>query len=230
MSAAIAIFVKTPGHSPIKTRLAADIGAPAAEDWYRRSVQATLAVVKQYVDAGCGPAFWAVAEEGALSDETWSSLPRIAQPEGGLGERMSAVYQCLLDEHGDVILIGADAPQLQAGELARAAKWLGAIDEERYALGTALDGGFWLFGGNRPLPLRTWTQVGYSQPDTAAQFRLSVGADRRWLDLGALRDVDAADDLPGVADALEALPDPLPEQRALARLSRELIARSRADA
>ena len=230
MSAAIAIFVKTPGCSPIKTRLAVDIGAAAAEAWYWQSVQVTLAVVQQYVYTGAGPAFWAVAEASALSHEAWSSLPRIAQPEGGLGERMAAVYQRLLDEHGAAILIGADAPQLQAGELVRAAQWLGASAEARYVLGPAVDGGFWLFGGNRSLPLRAWTQVGYSQRDTAMRFRRSVGVDRRWLDLGALRDVDVADDLRGVANALDALPDPLPEQRTLARLSRELMPRRRADA
>lgn len=224
MSAALAVFVKTPGHSSIKTRLAAGIGQTSAERWYRQSAQATLAVVEEFANAAQGSAYWAVAEAAALSDPAWADLPCIAQPQGGLGARMAAIYSQLQQAHGAVMLIGADAPQLQTSELIRAAQWLSDIERARFAIGPALDGGFWLFGGNRPLPDDVWTQVSYSQSDTAAQFRRAVGEHAPWLELTALRDVDDVDDLPAVAAALESLTDPLPAQRELAVLSRSLLA------
>jgi hypothetical protein len=143
---------------------------------------------------------------------------------------MAAVYADLLGQHDAVALIGADAPQLQASELERAVQWLAEGDEERFVLGPAQDGGFWLFGGNRPLPLGAWTAPVYSQPDTAAQFRHAIGERRPWLELATLRDVDNLDDLPAVANALDALADALPAQRELAGLSRALLAERSANA
>src|SRR4029079_3252618 len=42
----VAIFVKTPGHSPVKTRLAADRGQAWTEAWYRRAAAAVAAVAR----------------------------------------------------------------------------------------------------------------------------------------------------------------------------------------
>ncbi len=46
MSAAIAIFVKTPGLSPVKTRLAATIGEEKAKEFYLLSLKAVEKTVK----------------------------------------------------------------------------------------------------------------------------------------------------------------------------------------
>ena len=46
-TSAIAIFVKTPGLSPIKTRLAKTLGQVAAENAYRLSVKSIKATVVQ---------------------------------------------------------------------------------------------------------------------------------------------------------------------------------------
>ena len=47
MNIAIAIFVKTPGISPIKTRLAASIGQQKAEDFYRLSLKSLVSTLKE---------------------------------------------------------------------------------------------------------------------------------------------------------------------------------------
>jgi hypothetical protein len=44
-SVAIAVWVKTPGFTPAKTRLARDIGTPAAEAFYRLAVDVVRAVL-----------------------------------------------------------------------------------------------------------------------------------------------------------------------------------------
>jgi glycosyltransferase A (GT-A) superfamily protein (DUF2064 family) len=45
MKLPLAVFVKTPGLSPIKTRLAASVGEQKALEFYRRSLRVTEAVV-----------------------------------------------------------------------------------------------------------------------------------------------------------------------------------------
>lgn len=221
----VAIFVKTPGRSPIKTRLAVETGEDFALSWHRRAAAAVAAVARDSeqrapVDTPIR-AYWAVAEAAAIEEGDWPGLANLAQEEGSLGERMARVYAQLLDRHRAGILIGADTPQIDADLLLSAAAWLDS-DLDRFAIGPARDGGFWLFGGNRPMPMAVWTGVAYSRADTERRLSeklIELGAARR---LPVLSDLDTAADLGPVIDELAALDHPLPEQRALANwLSRK---------
>ena len=61
-STAIAVFVKTPRLSPVKTRLAASIGTPNAEQLYRLcigAIEQTLDTTLKNLNA---TPFWAVGE------------------------------------------------------------------------------------------------------------------------------------------------------------------------
>lgn len=218
MSGALAIFVKTPGHSPVKSRLAAGRGERYAMDWYRQAA-AAVASVARVAQARYGvAAYWAVAESGAL--EAWPGLPAIAQGEGGLGARMAQVHAQLVARHGFGLLLGADAPQLSAALLGEAVDWLSA-PSPRLLLGPAHDGGFWLFGGNTVPALQAWSAVRYSAADTARDLQRSMQGVGDWLTLATLTDADRASDLATVQQALHALPEPTAEQRALARWMRE---------
>ncbi|MGH8147869.1 MAG: TIGR04282 family arsenosugar biosynthesis glycosyltransferase [Rhodanobacteraceae bacterium] len=213
MTAALAIFVKTPGHSPIKTRLAATLGARATIEFHRLAACA-VAEVAQTVGAGLQP-YWAVAELTALDDLQWRSLPRIWQGEGALGDRLHYVYARLHRTHDHVLLVGADAPQLTSILLRRA---IHALDgDARFVLGEARDGGFWLFGARAPIAGEVWRAVGYSRHDTAAQLRKALGMGDGGPVLPTLTDVDRASDLEGLADTLSALPTLTPAQHALLR-------------
>ncbi len=214
MTAAVAIFVKTPGHSPVKTRLAAGIGPGAAVAFHELSARAVAEVA-----SALGPAAapcWAIAEPDAMTEARWLALPAIWQGHGDLGTRLHQVHSRLLAVHDAVLLLGADAPQV-APELLH--KSLAAIANPAtpFAMGESADGGFWLFGGRVPVPREVWCNVRYSQPDTAAQLRTALAGVGRIADLPPLIDVDEVDDLASVAGALAALPAPLPAQRALAR-------------
>lgn len=212
---ALAIFVKTPGHSPIKTRLAATIGAANAIDFHRLSAAAIMQVVCAARDAGCDlRPYWAVAEAAALEDPAWRALPRIAQGEGDLGERLHRIYATLQAGHGRVLLAGADAPQVTIALLRNA---LAALDDPAtpFVLGPARDGGFWLFGGSIPIPETVWRSVGYSRSRTADDLRAALSPSGRVAQLPTLIDVDSAPDLETLAAALDALSEPLPGQRAL---------------
>lgn len=208
----LAIFVKTPALSPVKTRLWPALGREAAERVYDACVDAVESVVRQAAAPDALVPYFATAEPASPAHARWSTLPSIPQCDGGLGTRMANVYASLRERHGAALLIGADAPQLQASLLAEASAWLDAATP-RLVIGRAHDGGFWLFGGNVALEADAWARVEYSRPDTAARF-VEVFADRgTWRQLDTLHDLDTADDLAPVHAALVALPGPTPQQQ-----------------
>jgi glycosyltransferase A (GT-A) superfamily protein (DUF2064 family) len=217
----LAIFVKTPGYSALKTRLAAGIGNSAATRWYQAAAAAVVEVA-QIAAANVGlHVYWAIAEATALNDPAWRGADRIGQGDGGLGTRMARVHRQLLERHGFALLIGADAPQLAADELRRAARWLQS-PLPRAVIGLASDGGFWLFGSNRPLATANWEAVAYSQPDSAQQFRAQMQDCGDWLEVGVLGDVDTAADWPQCQQALRQLAAPTSAQQRLLSLMEQL--------
>jgi uncharacterized protein len=224
VSAGLAIFVKTPALSRVKTRLWRDIGRSGAEAFHLAAAEAVASVVVQAQQRAGVSAYWAVAEPEAMHGEIWSGLPKLAQGPGSLGVRMAAVHAQLLARHAAAILIGADAPQLCAERLTRAARWLDA-PEPRLVIGRASDGGFWLFGSNVALPGPAWTRAAYGAPDTADAFVAAMRGCGSWLELDRLGDVDTFDDLAPALGALQALAHPTEAQRRLAAWMREVVRR-----
>lgn len=212
VTTALAIFVKTPGLSPVKTRLAATLGVPAAIAFHQLAAHATAEVARI-----CQPLltpYWAIAEAAAEAAAAWPGFVPLHQGEGGLGERLHTVYAQLQARHGQVLLIGADAPQLTA-ELLRAAVDVLGDDATPFVIGEASDGGFWLFGGRAPIPREVWTGVAYSQVQTAAELCQQLSAHGVVGRVGGLTDVDSAADLAPLSEALAALSQPTPTQRLL---------------
>lgn len=212
MSTALAIFVKTPGYSSVKTRLAASAGKDLAEQFHRLAAAAVAAVARAATPA-VTPC-WAVAEREALDDALWTSLPTFWQGEGDLGSRLNHVCSHLQIRHGSVLMIGADAPQITVALLRAAVE---AIDDEStpFVIGRAQDGGFWLFGTRQQVSKNVWLNPRYSTADTADQLIhvLSPAGQIAWLP--TLNDVDEAGDLTSLVGALAALDHPLPEQETL---------------
>ncbi|MDQ3270100.1 MAG: DUF2064 domain-containing protein [Pseudomonadota bacterium] len=213
MNGAIAIFVKTPGYSPIKTRLALELGEERAMQFHQLSAAAVASVAQRAQGLHGMSVYWAVAEAEAVAQ--WTGFPAIAQAPGGLGERMARVHAQLVARHGFGILIGADTPQLATQQLEQARQWLSA-PASRLALGRAHDGGFWLFGANLAPPLSTWNAVEYSAAGTAEALRSGMEELGSWHELPVMTDADHARDLPAVLRALDALPGATPEQQSLA--------------
>ncbi len=214
MTGAIAIMVKTPGLSPVKTRLEARLDQEIAEEFHLSSARSVAEVVQQYALKANMQAYYAVAEQSALNHYHWQYLPTLWQGEGGLGQRMAHVYHSLLEKHDFVILVGADIPQMTLSEFFEAESWL-CSEQPRFAFGPSADGGFWLLGGNCSIPAAVWTDVEYSVEDTGVQFfdrKKELGEIKI---LSCLRDVDEAEDLLPLRDALLSLTEPLPAQHSL---------------
>lgn len=228
-SAGIAIFVKTPGISPLKTRLAATEGVEYAESWYRR---AAAAVAETAQDSGA-EVYWAVAEPEGMEAEIWRDLPRISQlstttftsaharlRNASLGARMHCVQQQLLARHPAAIFLGADTPHLDISVLHAVLEYL-RDSTPRWAVAPASDGGFWLHGANRAAPLSAWDSVPYSCADTLAQFVLAMGDQGELARFQSETDVDTAADLTACASALTRLRQPTEKQRTLLNWMRE---------
>lgn len=195
---AVAIFVKTPGLSSVKTRLAASIGPERAIECHLRCAATVAAVAKAAADEGpLGPVYWAVAEEDGLDHPYWAELPRLLQQGEGLGERMRSVHDALCRRHGAGILIGADLPQLTSAQLLGAARHLCA-GPRRGVLGPARDGGFWLFGANQTLDPAIWNRPEYGGPAVTRDLLAAIGTQLDWLHLPAGTDLDELDDLDAV--------------------------------
>lgn len=214
MSCGVAIFVKTPSLSPVKTRLWPGLGEQRAQALYLASASAVASVAEAAQRGGSVQAYWAVAEDLAFTANEWPGFPQLPQGKGSLGERMAQVYRLLRQRHRGAVLIGSDTPQLVAAALARAAHWLQS-DEPRLVIGRAQDGGFWLFGGNAGLPESAWLAPSYSTADTADEFVDAMHGQGRWLQLETLRDIDTVEDLPQVRSHLAALEVPTDAQRQL---------------
>ena len=216
MSGGLAIFVKTPGVSPLKTRLAAGMGTDS-ERWYRLAVDAVKSIAFEARDKTGINAYWAVAEQEAMQNALWQSLPRITQSDdaqAGLGERMGRVMRMLVRQHGFGILLGADAPQICVADIQAAVEFLDH-DNPRLVLGPARDGGFWCVGSNQAIPIDLWQSVTYSQPDTYADFVAAFAPFAEILNLRTLSDVDEVSDLAPCQWELEALDIATHEQRIL---------------
>ena len=217
MSGAIAVFVKTPGLSPIKTRLAAKLGKKNAEAFHLASAQSVASVVQELSMLDDIQSYYAVAEQAALDHSYWQDLPCLWQGEGGLGERMAHIYQTLLAQHDFVLLVGADIPQMTSAELLIASAWLLHEEQARLIFAPSIDGGFWALGGNCNIPQATWVDVVYSKADTGDQFFSKIKQLGDVKVLSPLRDVDEVSDLLPCRDALLNLSAPLPEQDELIR-------------
>ena len=162
---ALAIFVKTPGLSPVKTRLAESLGVEKAREFYELALVATAALAGEISKRNLNiDIYWAVAEKEAHEGEHWEGFPTIWQGEGDLGERLNTVYETLLNKHRFVCFMGADSPHLLVEDITAAIRKVrsGAA----FILGETTDGGFYFFGGTKPIPKNSWTSVEYSSAIT----------------------------------------------------------------
>lgn len=166
---ALIVFVKTPGLSAIKTRLAATIGQVHSEQFYLLSIHATRSVI--HVLQQEHPYFkfyWAIAEREGMNAPLWASEVKILQGPGNLGERLARIYTHTIKKYDQVYCIGADSPHLTPTIFKTCESQFKAGTD--FVLGPAEDGGFYLFAGKTDLPATVWTNISYSTHSTCEQL------------------------------------------------------------
>jgi uncharacterized protein len=221
--------VKTPGLSPIKTRLAHEIGAESAERFYCASAAVIQQALKQVMQDTPTPdirvqAFWAVGELGA-SDivpekviQHWKDFPYVAQGEGDLGERMQRVYETLITLYDGVILIGADCPLITVSLLNHAANQLAGAESSRALVGPADDGGFYLMACNSLLSGFDWQLPPYSTDKAGKVLTEQLLQSCSVEELVPLFDVDTFEDLKRLGYLLQQQEHDSPEWVSLAEI------------
>lgn len=197
----IVVFAKAPRPGRVKTRLIPALGAAGAAALARRFLAETLG---QALAADVGPVALCVA--GGARDAWVRALARDAgvalwpQGRGGLGTRMAVALTRMRTEAGaPALLIGTDAPALEAGRLRRAAHALARADA---VFVPTVDGGYALVGlaGDAPQLFSgmRWSHAGV-MADTRAR---AAAAELRLVELGPpLHDVDEPADLAQVPAA-----------------------------
>jgi rSAM/selenodomain-associated transferase 1 len=205
MSTAIIVFAKAPVPGLAKTRLAPALGEAGAAALAERMLRHALA---QATAADVGP-----VELCAAPDATHPALQAAAaahgarlteQGSGDLGLRMHRALARSLMRHGRALLIGTDAPALDATVLHQAAS---ALQDHDAVFVPALDGGYALVGERRANP-RWFSDMRWSHArvmeDTRERLR---AAGVRWVELPPVADIDEPVDLvhlpPGWLDGLE---------------------------
>ena len=175
-------------------RLTKSLGKIAAETFHLLSAQAIESVAReaQRESPELFISYWAL-EDQMREDPMWKNLAVVSQGEGSLGERYCRVYNELLKLHKYVLLISIDSPQLAPEDLTRAAEL--ASHPEDVVIGPTESGGFYLFGGSKPIPVEVWNAIPYHSRDTLKVMRALMGHFGKIVDLTKHYDVDSMDDL-----------------------------------
>jgi uncharacterized protein len=193
VSTAVVVFAKAPVAGLAKTRLVPALGAPGAAALAERMLAHTLA---QAVAAGIGPVqLWGTPDESHPTLEAAAAragVPLLPQGSGDLGLRLHRAFSRVLAEHGRALIIGTDAPALDAPMLREAAERL--IDHDAVFV-PAHDGGYALVGQRRADP-RWFSDMPWSTPQLMEQTRRRLrDAGQRWSELPPVADIDEPHDL-----------------------------------
>lgn len=193
MSTAVIVFAKAPVAGLAKTRLAPALGAEGAAALAARMLHHTLA---QAVQAGLGPVELCGAPDAAhpalVAAAAAVGATLTAQGGGDLGSRMHRAFARVLAQHGHALVVGTDAPALDAAMLREAAASLRGHDA---VFVPALDGGYALVGLRRADP-RWFRDMAWSTPGVMDATRQRLRDARvRWAELAPVADIDEPQDL-----------------------------------
>ncbi len=208
-SPCLVLFCKRPRVFQGKQRLAKTIGAKQAVTFARAFLDCAL----EDAEGWPGPV---VLSPSSAEDVAWAGglLRRdhmvLAQPDGGLGERITAIDEKLRRlGHEQIVFIGSDAPALQPGHFDTACRALGRCD---VVLSPASDGGVTIMGAAQPWPDLTflpWSTDCLGQALAECCYHMGL----RVENIAPSYDIDVEDDLARLWHDLAR--DPRPARRAL---------------
>lgn len=191
MKTRVIVMAKAPVAGFAKTRLIPALGAEGAAALAARllDVAVTQASAFGAVDLCCAPdaehpAFQRLANmQGVVLSE---------QGEGDLGARMARAFERHLAQHVAALMIGTDAPSINAAMLQQAAD---ALSDADAVFIPALDGGYALIGLRRPAPT-LFSDMAWSTAAVMAHTRERLrAAGLRHIELPAVADIDEPADL-----------------------------------
>ena len=196
---ALIVFAKAPVPGTVKTRLARVMGDEAAARLSSRMLTETLT---HAIEAGIGPVELCCAPDTTHPEFMRAAIERgvglTSQGEGDLGARMHRALTRSLHAHRHALLIGTDAPSLDAARLRDAAA---ALHTHAAVFVPAADGGYVLVGLAQPMSA-LFDEIAWGTGQVMAQTRERLrasGIDA--AELASVHDVDEPEDLVHVPDA-----------------------------
>lgn len=195
---ALIVFAKAPVPGCVKTRLARVMGDAAAARLSSRMLTETLT---QAIEAGIGPVELCCAPDTTHPEFMRSAIERgvhlSVQGEGDLGARMHRALTRSLRAHRHALVIGTDAPRLDAVRLRESAA---ALHTYAAVFVPAADGGYVLVGLTRPMPA-LFEEIAWGTGQVMAQTRERLRAAHvDAAELASVHDVDEPEDLVHVPD------------------------------
>ena len=190
MKKCLVVLAKTPGLSPLKTRLAKKIGIEKTLEFYslcKRCLERFSLLDSYYT-------YLATGEKEGSKDPFWSNFSAFHAEGRSLAEKQSFIFDRLLPTHNSVLLIGMDIPQIDPKLIESA--FLN-LERNDFVLGPTRDGGFYLFGSNKKVSKKVWTQTPWGSKETAKEFTRLLYSQPSLL--RTLTDVDRYEDLDFVA-------------------------------
>lgn len=149
---AIIIFAKAPVPGQVKTRLQPHLSAEECADLHSSFIYDTIDITRGVEGAtvilACHPGiehpfFQKISEAYGIQ--------LVKQSGADLGDRMdNAIKDVLTAGYEKVIILGSDSPDLPAGYVREGLK---ALDTKDMVIGPSSDGGYYLIGGRRMLPV-----------------------------------------------------------------------------
>ena len=186
----LVVMARQPALGATKRRLAADIGALAAQRFYRQS---TAALLRRLVPDPRWQTWLALTPDRAVRRRClpWAFAGDVvAQGRGDLGARMGRLLKDL--PPGPVVIVGSDIPDIAARHVWSAFRTLGSHD---WVFGPAEDGGYWLIGARRRPRLRpAFDGVRWSSAATLADSLANLQGQHIAF-LEQLADIDRGRDL-----------------------------------
>lgn len=160
---AIAVFVRTPGLSPIKPKLTAEIGEAKTLEFYKLSIEA-IQEVTQTIDA---EKHWAVIEEEGTQSPLWSSYEIDFAGPGTRGENIDHIYSLLRPRHEHSIIMQPHCPQIPASYIEDIIQ---ELDTHDFIIAPATNGEIAIFAGKREINRSVWTNVDFEAGNTCAHL------------------------------------------------------------
>ena len=164
----VIVLAKAPVAGVAKTRLIPALGAQGAaalaEYLLELAVAHALDARLGAVDLCCGPN---TDHPAFVRHAGWQGMKLSAQGGGDLGERMARAFERWLARADRALIIGTDAPALDADTLRRAAL---ALDDADAVFVPAFDGGYALIGLRRAAPA-LFSGMVWSTPSVMARTR-----------------------------------------------------------
>ncbi|MBT0607443.1 TIGR04282 family arsenosugar biosynthesis glycosyltransferase [Aequorivita echinoideorum] len=188
---AIIVFTRNPELGKVKTRLAKSIGDESALKVYQFLLQHTVKITENL-----NADKYVFYSEKIRKDDIWNPeiFRKKIQKGEDLGERMENAFTEIFSMgYEKVLIVGSDIYELQQKDIEKAFE---ALEENKYVIGPAEDGGYYLFGMTQLNP-KVFKNKNWGT-NTVLRDTLNDIEKEKYIELAQMSDVDYYEDIKNI--------------------------------